>query len=94
MLIIPSRQLPLLLSSSARVLPHSEAVEHSSFPIPLFSSLFLLVEVVEHHFQQTEVAEGVDHHLEAVEGLGSLVVVEAVKKVVRQALGRANVSPS
>ena len=48
---------------------------------------------MEHHFQQTEVAEGVGRHLEAVEGLRSLVVEEAVKKVVGQVLGKSGVSP-
>lgn len=47
---------------------------------------------MEHHFQQTEVAGGGSHHLEAVEGLGSLVVVEAVKQVVQQVLGMTDVS--
>lgn len=47
---------------------------------------------MEHPFQQTEVAEGVGRHLEAVEGLRSLVVVEAVKQVVGLVLGKSDVS--
>lgn len=48
---------------------------------------------MEHPFQQTAAVEGVGHRLEAVEGLGSLVVEEAVKKVVRQVLEMYDVSP-